>query len=40
MTLFTKQKKTQTHRKQTYDYQKGKPGMDKLGFGINRYYYI
>ena len=33
MNLFTKQKQTQRHRKQTYDYQRGKRGggRDKLG---------
>ena len=32
--LFTKQKQTHRHRKQTYGYQTGKVGeRDKLGFG-------
>ena len=34
MNLFTKQKQTHRHRKQTYGYQRGKVGgggMDKLG---------
>ena len=33
MNLFTKQKQTHKHRKQTYDYQRGKGrgGSDKLG---------
>ena len=31
MNLFTKQKQTHRHRKQTYGYQKGKVGRDKLG---------
>ena len=29
MNLFTKQKETQRHRKQTYGYQRGKGGRDK-----------
>ena len=29
--LFTKQKQTHRHRKQTYGYQRGKEGRDKLG---------
>ena len=33
MNLFTKQKQTHRHRKQTYGYQKGKEGTDKLGGG-------
>jgi len=33
MNLFTKQRQTHRHRKQTYDYQRGKEGRDKLGFG-------
>ena len=31
MNLFTKQKQTHRHRKQTYGYQSGKGGGDKLG---------
>ena len=31
MNLFTKQKNTHRHRKQTYGYQRGNPGRDKLG---------
>ena len=31
MNLFTKQKYTHRHRKQTYDNQRGKGGMDKSG---------
>ena len=31
MNLYTKQKQTHRHRKQTYDYQRGKEGRDKLG---------
>ena len=31
MNLFTKQKQTLRHRKQTYSYQGGKWGKDKLG---------
>ena len=31
MNLFMKQKKTHGHRKQTYAYQRGKAGRDKLG---------
>ena len=38
--LFTKQKYTQKHRKQTYGYQKGKGGRINLDFEINRYYHI
>ena len=30
MNLFTKQKDTHRHRKQTYSYQRGKRGRDKL----------
>ena len=33
MNLFTKQKQTHRLRKQTYGYQKGKGGKDKLGGG-------
>ena len=29
--IFTKQKQTHRHRKQTYSYQRGKGGRDKLG---------
>ena len=36
MNLFIKQKHTRRHRKQTYDYQRGKVGGgDKLGAGVN-----
>ena len=31
MNLFTKQKQTHRHRKQTYDYQREKEGREKLG---------
>ena len=31
MNLFTIQKQTHRHRKQTYGYQRGKAGWDKLG---------
>ena len=31
MNLFTEQKYTHRHRKQTYGYQMGKGGKDKLG---------
>ena len=31
MNLFTKQKQTHRHRKQTYGYQRGKGGRNKLG---------
>ena len=31
MDLSTEQKQTQGHRKQTYDYQMGSRGRDKLG---------
>ena len=31
MNLFTKQKQTHRHRKQTYGYQRGKGGRDKSG---------
>ena len=31
MNLFTKQKQTHRHRKQTYDYRRGKGDRDKLG---------
>ena len=31
MNLFTKQKNTHRHRKQTYGYQRGNQGRDKLG---------
>ena len=31
MNLFTKQEQTDRHRKQTYGYQKGKRGREKLG---------
>ena len=38
MSLFTKQKETDRHRKQTYGYQWGKGRReDKLGVGINLY---
>ena len=36
MNLFTKQKQTHRHRKQTYGYQKKKRGIN-WEFGINRY---
>ena len=31
MNLYTKQKQTHRHRKQTHDYQRGKGVRDKLG---------
>ena len=31
MNLFTKQKQIHRHRKETYGYQRGKGGGDKLG---------
>ena len=31
MNLFTKQKQTHRHRKQTYGYQRGEERKDKLG---------
>ena len=31
MSLFTKQKQTHRHRKQTYSYQRGKGERDKFG---------
>ena len=31
ISLYTKQKQTHRHRKQTYGYQRGKGGRDKLG---------
>ena len=31
MNLFTKQKQTHRHGKQTYGYQRGSGGRDKLG---------
>ena len=42
MNLFTEQKQTHRHRKQTYGYQRGKRGL--VGgineeYGINRYTY-
>ena len=37
MNLFTKHKQTHRHRKQTYGYQKGKEGRDKLGVWDYRY---
>ena len=39
MNLFTKQKQTHRHRKQTYGYQRGKGGEGGINqrFGINRY---
>ena len=37
MNLFTKQKQTHRHRKQTYGYQSGKGGGVNWEFGINRY---
>ena len=36
MNLFTKQKQTHRHRKQTYGYQRGKEG----GGGINQAFWI
>ena len=36
MKLFSRQKQTRRHRKQTYGYQWGKGGINQ-GFGINRY---
>ena len=36
MSLFTKQKQTHRHRKQTYGYQKGKGGINQE-LEINRY---
>ena len=30
MSLYSKQKQTHRHRKQTYSYQRGKVGRDKL----------
>ena len=35
MNLFTKQKQTHRHRKQSYGYQSGKGCRDKLGVGIH-----
>ena len=41
MTLFTKQKQTHRYREQTYGYQRGKGGWDKLGVEVNdTQYYI
>ena len=41
MTLFTKQKQTHRYREQTYGYQRGKGGCDKLGVEVNdTQYYI
>ena len=38
MSLFPKQKQTHKHRKQTYDYQRGKGGEGiNQEYGINRY---
>ena len=38
MTLYTKQKETHRHRKQTYDYQRGQGrGGKSWVYGINRY---
>ena len=34
MSLFTKQKKTHRHRKQTYGYQRGKEGKINLKVAI------
>ena len=31
MNLFTRQKQIHRHRKQTYDYQRGRGGRGKLG---------
>ena len=36
MNLFTKQKQTHRHRKQTYVYQRGKRGINQE-FGVNIY---
>ena len=36
MNLFTKQKQTHRHRKQTYDYQRGKGRKDKLGVWVQQ----
>ena len=35
--LFTKQKQTHRHRKQTYGYQRGKGGRINQEFGISKY---
>ena len=37
MNLFTKQKQTHRHRKQIYDYRRGKVGGINQKFGIKRY---
>ena len=37
MNLFTKQKQTHRHRKQTYRYQRGEAGGINYEFRINRY---
>ena len=37
MNLFTKQKQSHRHRKQTYGYQRGKGGGINEQFGINIY---
>ena len=38
MNLYTIQKQTHRHRKQTYGYQRGEGERDKLKeYGINRY---
>ena len=37
MNLFTKQKQTHGHRKQSYGYQRAKGGGINQGFGINIY---
>ena len=37
MNLFIKQKQTHSYRTQTYGYQRGMVGGDKLGVWINRY---
>ena len=36
MNLFTKEKQTHRHRKQTYNYQRGKGGGINWQYGINR----
>ena len=38
MNLYSKQKQISRHRKQTYGYQKGKVGRDKLG-ALNQHIY-
>ena len=36
MSLFTRQKQTHRHRKQTYGYQRGKPWREKLGVWVQQ----